>query len=103
MGDIEMATAEERRTIVSANAPEIVALAEDMDELIATFREKHAAIAALEDANRRAMGSSAMGISGRERLAHYAHSKMIAPENGIDPPERPSVADLARQAWSNYL
>jgi hypothetical protein len=100
MGDIEMATAEERRTIVSANAPEIVALAEDLDELIATFRAKHAAIAALEDANRRALGSPGTGIAGRERLAHYAHSLMLKPaivDNDL------SVTQMATQAWESYL
>jgi hypothetical protein len=86
---------------VKGNAEAIVALAGGMDELVATFREKKAQIDALELAIRRQIGSTRTSPhSGRERLAHYAHSLMSKP---LIVGDDLSVTAMATQAWSTYL
>lgn len=82
---------------VAENIATIKTQAAALDTLITSFRAAHAIIAAAEtEIAKAAPGQPHDAISGRRRLAYYAHGLMVAP----DITGRPSVADLADSAWA---
>ncbi|WP_347265340.1 hypothetical protein [Nitrobacter sp.] len=82
---------------VSENIATITAKAAELDTLVSDFRAAKAAIDTAESEIRKAQPFEGHDtISGRVRLALYAHALMVAPSlEG-----RKTVAALAMDAWS---
>lgn len=82
---------------IEQNIATIIAQAEILDGLIDDFRAAKALIDAAEAEIRKAQPGANHGvISGRERLAFYAHHLMACPSNA----GQPSVEAVATKAWA---